>query len=207
MEVKGIDVSRWQGTINWDKVKKTEIKFAIIKAGGSDAGFYTDHMFKTNYEACKRLGIPCGCYYFVGKNCKTYADGQADAIRFYNMIKGLKFEYPVFMDFEAPSTLNKQLNTDAVVAFCEYLEDKGYYVGVYASDVSGFHDRLDDSRLQPYDHWVAKYSTNKPKIVKSYGIWQYSSKGRVDGIQGNVDLDISYKDYPSIMVKAHLNGY
>ena len=75
---KGIDVSRWQGSINWDSVKQTDVEFVILKAGGSDAGLYVDPTFEHNYKECKRLGIPVGCYYFVGSKCTSGTDGLAD---------------------------------------------------------------------------------------------------------------------------------
>ena len=115
----GIDVSRWQGSINWDSVKQTDVGFAILKAGGSDAGLYVDPTFEHNYKECKRLGIPVGCYYFVGYNCTSTADGLADAEQFLGIIREKQFEYPVYLDYEAPSPANKQGNTDAAIAFCD----------------------------------------------------------------------------------------
>lgn len=91
--IKGIDVSHWQGTIDWDKVKAAGIKFAIIKAGGSDAGFYTDSKWEANYMGAKSAGIPIGAYYFVGKDCVTATAGKADAERFIKILKGKQLEY------------------------------------------------------------------------------------------------------------------
>ena len=152
MEIKGIDVSRWQGVIDWKAVKEDGVKFAIIKAGGSDAGFYKDRTFEQNYAGAKENGIAVGAYYFVGKLCKSREAGAADAKRFIEMLKGKQFEYPVYIDFEAPDSTNKAGNTDAVIAFCEVMENAGYFVGVYASEISGFKERLDDSRLQHISH-------------------------------------------------------
>lgn len=95
MTRKGIDVSHWQGTIDWNKIKKAGIEFAIIKAGGSDAGFYTDSKWEANYKGAKAAGIPIGAYYFVGKDCVTAAAGKADAERFLQILKGNQLEYPV----------------------------------------------------------------------------------------------------------------
>ena len=88
MTRKGIDVSHWQGTIDWNKVKKAGIEFAIIKVGGSDAGFYTDSKWEANYKGAKAAGIPIGAYYFVGKDCVTASAGKADAERFLQILKG-----------------------------------------------------------------------------------------------------------------------
>ena len=111
--IKGIDVSHWQGDIDWKTAKKVGLEFAIIKAGGSDKGFYKDSKFEKNYIEAKNAGVKVGAYYFVGENCKSYEDGAADAKRFIEIIAGKQFEYPVYIDFEAPDTSNKKGNTDA----------------------------------------------------------------------------------------------
>jgi GH25 family lysozyme M1 (1,4-beta-N-acetylmuramidase) len=202
----GIDVSVYQGDIDWKNVKNSGIEFAIIKAGGSDSGFYTDSKFEQNYANAKAVGMPVGAYYFVGSGCISKADGIADAKRFLEIIKGKTFEYPVYIDLEATSPSNRNGATEACIGFCETMENAGYYCGIYASDVSGFNDRLDLSRLSKFDKWVARYGS-KPVVVKSYGIWQKSDSGRISGINGNVDEDTAYKDYPTIIKNAGLNGF
>lgn len=208
--IKGIDVSSWQGNINFVNVKASGIQFVILKAGGSDgnasAPFYTDKRFRENYDKASQAGLSIGAYYFVGKKCKSSVDGIADAQRFYNIIKDCKLDYPVYIDFEAPDSSNKQGNTDAVNAFCLYMESLGYYVGIYASDISGFKDRLYLEQLTRFDKWVARYGS-EPKYVKNWGIWQSSSKGNIPGIAGHVDLDYSRNDYSGIIKKYHLNGF
>lgn len=204
--IRGIDVSSWQGNIDFQKVKASGIQFVILKAGGSDAGIYTDKRFYDNYVKATQAGLSIGAYYFVGKNCKSTTDGLADAMRFHEIIKDCILEYPVYIDFEAPDSSNKQGNTDAVKAFCEYMENEGYYVGIYASDISGFKDRLYLEQLTAYDKWVARYGS-EPKYVKNFGIWQASSTGNVPGIAGHVDLDYSRNDYAGIIRTHHLNGF
>lgn len=206
MEYTGIDVSSWQGNINWNLVKSSGVQFAILRAGGSDGSYFTDKKFEQNYKACKEHNIPVGAYYIVGKYCNSASAGLYDAQRFSNIIKDKKFEYPVIIDFELPGANYKKGNTDAVFTFCRYMENLGYYAMVYGSDISGFKDRLIYKDLSAFDKWVARYGS-KPKYVQSYGIWQYSSTGHITGINGNVDMDISYNDYPAIMVKHHLNGF
>lgn len=205
-KIKGIDVSHWQGTIDWDKVKAAGIKFAIIKAGGSDAGFYTDSRWEANYTGAKSAGIPIGAYYFVGKDCVTAAAGKADAERFIKILKDKQLEYPVYMDNEAQPASAKAGITEAAIAFCETMEDAGYFVGIYGSAVSGFEERMDDSKLKAYSHWVAQYA-DKCTYSGEYGIWQYSSTGKIDGIKGNVDMDYGYIDYPSIIKNGGFNGW
>ena len=206
MTRKGIDVSHWQGTIDWNKIKKAGIEFAIIKAGGSDAGFYTDSKWEANYKGAKAAGIPIGAYYFVGKDCVTAAAGKADAERFLQILKGNQLEYPVYMDNEAQPASAKAGITEATIAFCETMEDAGYFVGIYGSAVSGFKERMDDTKLTSFAHWVAQYAS-KCSYKGDYGIWQYSSKGSVDGISGNVDMDYAYVDYPSIIQSGGFNGF
>ena len=199
---KGIDVSHWQGVIDWLSVKESGIEFAILKAGGSDAGFYTDITFEQNYKEAKAVGLPVGAYYYVGKNCTSRADGTADAKRFLEIIKGKSFEYPVYIDLEDTAPAAKAGATEACIGFCETMEAEGYYCGIYASDVSGFAERLDITKLQKFDKWVARYGS-KPQYVKTYGMWQYSSTGTVSGISGGVDMDESYM----IIKGAGLNGF
>lgn len=206
MAIKGIDVSHWQGTIDWNKVKEAGIQFAIIKAGGSDDGFYTDSKWEANYKGAKAAGIPIGAYYFVGKDCVSAAAGKADAERFLKILKGKQLEYPVYMDNEAQPASAKTGITEATIAFCETMENAGYFVGIYGSTYSGFKERMDDGRLTPYAHWVAQYAS-KCTYSGNYGIWQYSSKGKVSGISGNVDLDYAYVDYPSVITNDGFNGY
>lgn len=202
---QGIDISHWNRIINFDRIAK-QIDFCIIKAGGSDKGFYRDSTFLRNYQALHdERGIPCGAYYYVGRNCITPEAGCADAHRFIEILAGMPFEYPVYIDLESTSPKHREGATQAVIAFCETMEKNGYYTGVYASDVSGFIDRLDLSKLDRYDKWVARYGS-EPKKVKEYGMWQKTSSGMIEGIADRVDLDEAYMDYPAIMKRTGLNN-
>lgn len=204
MQKYGIDVSKWQGYINWEEVKKSGLaSFAILKAGGSDKGFYTDPSFYSNYLDCKENAIPVGAYYFAGpKFGSEKGNGLADAKRFYEIIKGMQFEYPIYLDIEAQPISDKEGTTREAIEFCEYLEDKGYYVGIYASRISGFKDRLQAELLDVYTWWVADYSN--PVQAPMH---QYTSKGSIPGIIGNVDLNVCTIDFPELMKAHHLNGY
>lgn len=206
MMKKGIDVSKYQENIAWKQVKDSGIEFAIIKAGGSDDGFYTDSAYERNYAGAKAAGVPVGAYYYVGRLCISREDGIADAKRFIAMLEGKQFEYPVYIDLEETDPKNKAGATDAVIGFCETMEAAGYFCGIYASDISGFKDRLELSRLKTRALWVASYGS-MPKYVSSYGIWQKSSTGRVPGIVGDVDLDECYVDYPAIIKSRGDNGF
>lgn len=205
--MKVIDVSRWQNNIDFAKVKASGIEGVIIKAGGSDSGFYKDSKFEQNYANAKAVGLHVGAYYFVGKGCTSTVDGRADGERFANLIAGKQFDLPVYMDVESTPTSARTGATDAAIAFCSYLESKGYYVGIYASDISGFKDRLDYSRLKDrFTSWVARYGS-EPKYATKWDMWQYTSTGRVNGIAGNVDMDDCRADFPSIIINGGFNGY
>ena len=206
MQIKGIDVSHWNGCIDFKKVKASGIDFVIIKAGGSDKGFYTDSKFRENYEKAKAAGLYVGAYYFAGKYFRGIEAGVIDAHKFIEILKGLKFDYPVFLDIEAQDNRYKEEITDAAVAFCQELEKAGYFVGIYASDISGYQYKLNHDRIKSYAHWVARYG-NEPKVCKEYGIWQYSSKGTVNGISGSVDMDTSTVDYSKVIKEKGFNGY
>lgn len=209
MTKRGIDVSKWQGVINWPEVSR-QVGFAILKAGGSDDGLYQDPYFERNYSEATKAGVPVGAYYFVGPKCLTAEDGAADAERFIRMLQGKKFAYPVYMDFEAPAAGQRQACTNAAIEFCKVMEEHDFYVGVYASDISGFKDRLDLGRLAAFDIWVASYGAS-PSYIKSfrdtYGMWQYTDTGHIAGINGDVDMDIAFYDFPKIMERTGLNGF
>lgn len=209
MEKKGIDVSRWQGNINWCKVKASNsVDFAIVKIGGSDGGLYKDSKFINNYYGCKGHNIPVGAYFFMGCDCNTAEKGRALATNILNMIKGYSFEYPIYIDVEGTNIVERDGVTDAVFEICDTIEKAGYYCGIYGSDISTFKDRLNTANLTRFDKWVARYPlTSKCTVVTACGMRQYSSTGRVDGIQGNVDLDVAYYDFPALMIKNHLNGF
>lgn len=214
MTYKGIDVSNVPDgqrniTVNdWKKIKNAGYSFVILKAGGSDDGYYKDAVFEKNYKNAKSAGLNVGAYYIVGSDCKNSAEGERTAKKFIDILNGKKFEYPVYMDVEHPESATRKGNTDAAVAFCQTMQKAGYWVGIYASTESGFESKLDDSRLQSYAHWVADYRGKcyyKGKV--GIGIWQYSDRGTVPGISGNVDMDLGYVDYPTKIKAKGLNGF
>ena len=202
-----IDVSHWQGSINFNLVKDSGVWGVIIKAGGSDAGLYTDPRFEENYRNAKAAGLHVGAYYFVGKKCITAADGTADANRFMTMLAGKEFDMPVYMDVEAPASTTKTGNTNAAIAFCRAMEKAGYFTGIYASDVSGFVQRLNSTQLLSFTWWVARYGSKPTHATRNMTMWQYSSSGSVSGINGRVDMNKCYIDFPTIIKNAGLNGY
>ena len=206
MEFKGIDVSKWQGGVNWNEVKKDGTEFAILREGwGKKSPTQIDKRFKENYEGARAVGIPVGCYHY------SYADSVDDAKREAEFclenIRDMKLEYPVCFDIEDREML-KLLNrqrTDIVKAFCSEIEKSGYYAMFYCNTNWLNNYLYKDELLPKYDLWIAQWGTNSPAI--SCGIWQYSSTGKIDGISGNVDLDIAYKNYPETMTFKGLNGF
>lgn len=208
MQIKGIDVSKWQGTILWEHVIKSDIKFAMLRSSygwcSNDSQF--DNYFETNYKECKKHNIPCGAYHY------SYARNKEQAIKEANYmlkaLKGKQFEFPIAFDIEEPEILNRLTKNEIaeiIKGFCETIENAGYYVCVYSS--KSRIERFTDEIIAKYDIWVAQWDVVKPTTTKPYGMWQYSSKGKVLGVQGYVDLNYCYKDYPSIMKNNGLNGF
>ena len=206
MEFKGIDVSKWQGTIDWNKVKNTGIDFAIIREGyGKKSPTQIDKKFKENINGAKSVGIHTSVYHY------SYADSVQDAISEAEFclenIEGLSLEYPIVLDIEDRTmlSLSNRQRTDIVKAFCEKIEKHGYYAMFYCNLNWLNNYLIKDELIQRYDLWLAQWDIDKPSC--SCGIWQYSSTGKIDGINGNVDLNISYKNYPEIMKSKSLNGF
>ena len=190
--MNGIDVSRWQGDIDWGKVKESGIENCIIKLGGSDDGVYKDSKFLSNYNMCRAYGIKVGVYWFVGEQFFTVEDGIREAENCMKMLGDRELDFPIYCDVEAPKSGNKAGITVAVLTFCGTIHDKyGKKVGIYGSDISGFKDRMDYESILKYPYislWVARYGS-QPKYATKWDIWQSSSDGKVAGIKGNVDTD------------------
>lgn len=210
MEKRGLDISSYQNGISFDAIKNS-VEFLILRAGftgwGTGVSYNKDNCFENFYNQAKNRGIPVGAYWYSCAN--TYQKGVDEANYIYNnCLKGKQFEYPIYIDVEDThhQVGNKNGVTQAIKGFCETLEAKGYYVGIYASDISGFQDKMNIGELNAYDKWVARYGST-PKYVSSYGMWQSSSSGRINGYNGNLDTDVAYKDYPSIIKSNGLNGY
>ena len=208
MEKRGIDVSKWQGSIDWARVKASgTVEFAILRAGYGSLVKQKDKMFDANYNACKRLGIPVGAYWY--SYATTTAGARREARAFLKVVAGKTFEYPLWFDQEYEpkiKALSTAKRTEIVKAFCEELETAGYYTGLYCSR-DWLQNYLNYKELAHLDIWVAAYGSTAGNVPLPYGMWQCSSSGKVNGISGNVDIDIAYKDYPAIMKKAKLNGF
>jgi len=199
---KGIDVSVHQGNIDWKKVKAAGVDFAILKCAW---GVNVADNFEKNYKEAKAVGIPVGAYCY--SYAKTVDRAKEEAKAVVKILKGKTFEYPIAFDIEDKVQLDlpKKTLTEMCKAFCSVLEKAGYYVCIY-SYKSFLTDKLDMTALKDYDVWLSQFNTEVTYKGK-YGMWQYARRGKVNGIDGNVDMDYAYKDYPSIMKSAGLNGF
>lgn len=218
-DVLVIDVSKFQKKIDWKKVKADGIKGVIIRCGyrgyASAGTLVTDPYFLENIKGCTNNDIPWGVYFF--SQAKNAAEGKAEAeytLKLLQQVKPALPAFPVFIDTEYSSSpirmgradhISKADRTAAVKAFCDYVESQGYFAGVYAS-TSWYSSHLNDSELKSYTHWVAHYA-DKCTYAGSIAMWQYSSKGSVSGISGNVDMNHCYTDYPTVIKNAGLNGF
>lgn len=207
MSIKGLDVSEFQGEVDWERVKAAGYKFAMLRAG---YGYNTiDKQFRRNASECNRIGLPVGvywfCYAFSPEKAVQEADGCIDIISEYRL------DYPVCYDIEQASAdyIEKQgvsftpaLAKNVVKSFCDRIEAKGYYAMFYTN--RNFLDTYLGTELSKrYAYWYARYADRFDGT--DCGIWQYTSTGSVPGITGNVDLDLGYTDYPSVIKKAGLN--
>ena len=197
MEYFGIDCAQWQGVIDWEKVKKDGVKFAILKV--TQKNNTVEKAFERNYAGCAKQGIPVGVYRYV--YAKTAAAATAEAKAIVSVLKGKKIPCGVWLDMEDASLrkLGKSALTAVIAAERKVLEAAGYQVGVYCNQ-DWYSNVLDVDRLDlPF--WIARYGTNNGKqqskpVVKSrhtlWG-WQYSSVGKVSGISGSVDVNVAYQ--------------
>lgn len=216
MATKVIDVSKYQGAIDWAKVKADGVKGAIIRCGyaNRDGSITEDAYFKRNMEGAAAAGIPVGVYVYSYSRDEAGARKAAENV--LKMVQPYKLEYPLCWDYENAGiamTLGKAKNTAICKAALEVWEQAGYYAMLY-SYKSFVNSYLYMNQLAKYDFWLAHY-TSKTNYAGPYGMWQYSSKGKVAGIvknvvagvSGNVDMNHCYRDYPAIIKGAGLNGF
>ena len=207
MNIKGLDVSQFQGEVDWERVKAAGYQFAMLRAG---YGYNTvDAQFQRNASECNRIGLPIGAYWFCYAFSTDKAVQEADGC--IDTISGYRLDYPVCYDIEQATAdyVEKQgvsftpaLAKNVVKSFCNRIEAKGYFAMFY-SNRSFFDTYLDTALAERYAFWYARYTSNFDGT--DCGMWQYTSTGSVPGISGNVDLDLAYMDYPAVIKKAGLN--
>lgn len=195
---RGVDVSKWNGEIDWDKAKNAGVEFAIVRAGyrGSVTGsLVQDIYFDANMRGTAAAGIPVGVYFFTQATNEVEAVEEASAV--LRWIRDYEITYPIFIDTEGAGGngradgLDADTRTLVCEAFCRTIENAGYQAGVYASR-HWYNNNLHTQQLENYYIWLAEYR-NVPLYQGYYRMWQYSSKGRIDGIDGNVDMNIMYE--------------
>ena len=216
-----MDVSRWQGCIDWDKVKASgKIDGVMLRAMGNSAEGkpskpYTDPQFARNYAECQRLGIPSGVYgYFKAVNLEQ---ADKELAYFKKLLTGRSFELPVAVDIEdeVQKPLGKAALTDLTAYMLSTVESWGVYAMLYTGLWFGSTFLyMGGAELKPYDVWLARYPKDqrktkpedKPKTAFAFGMWQYTSTARVRGVSTGVDMSHAYKDYASIIKRAGLGA-
>lgn len=200
----GIDVSSHQGEINWEKVKNDGIDFAIIRIGyrgyGSKGNICEDEMSERNIKGADDAGLKVGVYFYSQATTPEEAAEEAEFV--LKIIKKYRIDYPVVFDWENDPGIGG-MRTDNVggdtltacaVSFCEKIKDAGYIPGVYFN-LNDAYVRYNLGKIKDYPFWYAQYEGTAPAFYYNYDIWQYSASGKVEGIKGNVDLNISFADY------------
>ena len=203
MKLKVVDVSKWNGTINFGKVAKSGVYGVIIRAGH---GTSEDPLFLSNYINAKNAGLRVGAYWYT--NCVNAKEAATEVQAFLTAIKDKTFELPTYMDIEEQPQIalpDKEI-TAVVNTFCTALEKAGYYAGIYSMD--SFYARKSMQQLQKrYTAWVAKWSENTPRYCTAFDMWQYTNDAKIDGINTDVDVSYIYKDFEKIIKSKQLNGF
>lgn len=196
----GIDVSKYQPSINWQSVKASGVSYAIIRCGyrGSSTGvLIEDPYFKSHVRGAKAAGLKVGVYFFT--TALTEAEAVEEASMAAYLCSGFGIDYPVFMDCENSNrpgydSLPSSTRTAIIKAFCNTIRSAGYTPGVYANK-TWLSSKMNASELSGYKIWLAQYNAAGPTYKGRYDLWQYTSKGSVNGIKGNVDMNQSYLGY------------
>ena len=199
--IAGIDVSEHQGDIDWNAVKNAGIEFAIIRIGYRTYGggeITLDTTFEQNLRNADAAGIKTGVYFFSQaidpEEAIEEADAVIDAIRPYNITYPVIFDWELIIgDSARTDAMTVDNLADACISFCERVKSAGYTPMIYQNKNTTMF-KLDLPKLQDYDFWLAEYG-DKPTYYYDYQMWQYSSTGKVPGINGEVDMNISFKDY------------
>lgn len=211
MEKTIMDVSRHQGVIDWAKVKASgKIGGVMIRAmGNSGAGKaskpYLDPYFARNYAECTRVGLPVGVYGYFKATTKAQADKELAL--FKQALTGKTFQLPVAVDIEdkLQAALSKSALTDIVAHCLSVVESWGVYAMLYTGLNFGQNNLyMGGAALKPYDVWLAAYRAKKPAPGWLFGMWQYTSSGKIPGIAKGADLSVAYKDYAAIIQRAGL---
>ena len=204
--MKIIDVSRHNEIIDWEKVKSEGIDGVIIRAGFGKLVSYKDTLFETNYCRAKEVGLHIGTYWHSYASTEIEAKQEAEV--FIEVIKDKKFDLPLYFDIEEKTHMNldKKTCTAIVESFCQTVKNSGYFIGVCSLD-GFFKTKLDESIQKKYSCWVIRVDGKVPQNCISYDMWLYSWENSINGIPYNAGMSECYKDFPTIIINARLNGY
>ena len=200
LQLAGIDVSTYQRTIDWKTVAKSK-KFAIIRAGYGKGTI--DDYWEKNYKGAKAAGVKVGAYWYAYANSVDAAKQEAKG--FLKALEGKQLEWPVYYDIEEQSIYTKNIHNEIAKAFCDILQSHKYYCGIYSSSYPLTHNFNSDIKNK-YTIWCAHYGVSKPSYTGPYDIWQ-TGVGNVNGVNGDCDLDIGYKDFEPIIKNGKFNGF
>jgi len=195
----GIDVSKWNGNIDWNAVKNSGVSYAIIRCGyrGSSTGaLIEDPKFRSNIKGAKAAGLKVGVYFF--SQAVNEVEAVEEASMALSLASGYGLNYPIFLDVESSGGrgdgISKETRTAVCKAFCSTVQNSGVSAGIYANK-TWFTEKINTGSLTGYKIWLAQYASAPTYTATRYDMWQYSSKGKVSGINGNVDMNISYLNY------------
>lgn len=197
--LKGIDISNHNEIIDFNKVKNAGIQFVMIRS--SYGYFNEDKSFRNNVDGCEAVGLPYGLYHY--SYARNLSEANVEVKGLISLAKSCNPTYPIVIDMEDADSyklkngVSYQTCIDICELICLELEKAGCYAMIYAN-LDWLNNKINSSRLDRFDKWLAQWSS-QPSYNKTFGIWQYSSDGQVDGINGRVDMNYAYKDYPSII--------
>lgn len=201
-----MDVSRWQGNIDWKKVKASGkidgVMLRTVSTNTAYGGIYIDPTFEKNYWGCVEAGLPVGAYYYTKGTTIDYATKELAKLKV--ALEGKTFTLPIAVDVEDPGlkVLSPESLAQLIKMEAKQIEKWGLYAMVYT--YTNFADTaLAMHELTDFDLWIADYRSKRPS--RKHGMWQYTSKGKISGVRGPVDLSHAYKDYPAIIQRAGLS--
>lgn len=207
MKKFGIDISKWQKDIDFDKLKSEGVQFVILRGVYSKS---KDICFDEFYKKCKSRNIPVGAYHY--SMAKTINQAKEEASVMLDALKGKKLEYPIWLDVEdkTQQSLGKDMLTNIIKTYCEILENSGYYVGIYSTYyyLNRFTNITELSKK--YDMWIAQWSSKNTCPI-DYTMWQFG--GEINKLRNvkvadvRCDQDYVYKNYPQLMINKGLNGF
>ena len=232
---KGIDISKWNHTVNpdgsyapidWPALKNAGCDYVILKIGSTNSGL--EPTFEMDYEGAKAAGLDVGVYFFTYSTNVTEIKNDAEML--VNWLDGKQFEYPIYLDLEDdlnkeyyPSEIAAPILTEMCLTFFSELQKEGYYTGLYVNNEFLFNILQTDNMIELFEIWYARYPSTDPykwnaednetfvwnteKYGETLGMWQYCYTGIFDSISGSLDFNYSYKDYPSIIKYYSFNGY